>query len=237
MKQPPNAPQVRLCWKPYYRLISSAFPPIDLFDDIADPEDWALLGAAESKTNPRLSESIGNLDLVPAQRRVGGTGASYVMAPFTHVSMDHTGRFHDGSFGAFYAGNSFETAVLETSYHRGKFYQATAEAPGWIAELRELTGSIDTELTDIRSPHFSALHNPDSYQASQAFAISQRALGSNGIVFNSVRHPDGQCFAAFYPDVMSIPQQGRHLVYHWNGERIDQFKLLNAEHAVYRINT
>lgn len=236
MKQATDAPQVQLCWKRYYRLISSAFPQIDLFDDIADPEDWELLGSAENKTNPRLSGSVGNLDLVPTNRRVGGTGASYVMAPFTHISKDRTGRFHDGSFGAFYAGHCFETAILETSYQRGRFYQATAETPGWIAELRELTGSINAELTDIRAPRFSMLHDPDSYQASQAFAINQRALASNGIVYNSVRHPEGLCFAAFYPDVMSIPRQRRHLVYHWNGERIDQFKLLNAEHAVYRIN-
>lgn len=236
MQQTTEAPHVRLRWERYYRLISSAFPPIDLFDDIANPEDWGLLGSAESKTNPRLSENVGNLDRVPIERRVRGKGASYVMAPFTHISKDHTGRFHDGGFGAFYAGHCFETAVLETSYHRGRFYKATAEAPGWIAELRELTGSIDAKLTDIRAPRFSELHDPYSYQASQAFAVSQRALGSNGIVYNSVRRPEGQCFAAFYPDVMSVPKQGRHLVYHWNGERIDQFKLLSAERAVYRIN-
>lgn len=231
-----EAPVSTIKWDQYYRLISSAFPPIDLFDDIADPEDWMLLGLAESKTNPRLSESIGNLDLIPVQRRIAGAGATYVMAPFTYVSGDRPGRFHDGSFGVFYAGNSFDTAVLETAYHRGRFYQATNEAPGWIAELRELVGSIDAELIDIRGATFNDLHTPNSYVSSQAFAISQRTLGANGIVYHSVRHPGGQCFAAFYPDVMGIPKQGRHLIYHWNGERIDQLKLLNADHAVYRIN-
>lgn len=235
MTQTTDGLRVRLSWDQYYRLISSAFPPIDLFDDIADPEDWMLLGSAEGKTNPRLSESIGNLDLVPASRRVGGAGATYVMAPFTHVSRDRPGRFHDGSFGAFYAGRCFDTAVVETAYHRGRFYQATTEARGWIAELRELVGSINAELVDIRGEAYADLHAPDSYAASQAFGISQRALGANGIVYNSVRHPGGHCFAAFYPDVMGIPRQGRHLVYHWNGERIDQLKVLNADHAVYRI--
>jgi hypothetical protein len=40
-----------------------------LFEDIADPEDWPLLISAEQKTNPRLMETIGNIDLVPAGRR------------------------------------------------------------------------------------------------------------------------------------------------------------------------
>jgi hypothetical protein len=43
--------------------------------------------------------TIGNLDLVPVDRRVGGNGASYLMAPFTHVSTDRPSRFTDGSYG------------------------------------------------------------------------------------------------------------------------------------------
>jgi len=54
----------------------SSFPPIDLFEDIADPADWPLLISAEQKTNPRIMVTIGNLDLVPVERRVGGNGAS-----------------------------------------------------------------------------------------------------------------------------------------------------------------
>ena len=56
-------PETRVTWDKYYRLINSAHPPIDLFEDIADPEDWLLLGSGESKTNPRLAQTIGNLDL------------------------------------------------------------------------------------------------------------------------------------------------------------------------------
>jgi hypothetical protein len=231
-----DTPTVRIHWSPYHRLISSAFPAIDLFDDIANPEDWPLLGSAESKTNPRINTSVGNLDLVPVQHRVGGIGATFVMAPFTHISRDRPGRFHDGSFGVFYAADSFDTAVIETAHHRGKFYQATAETPGWIAEMRELVGTIDAQLLDIRNPAYTHLHAPDNYTDSQAFASKQRTHGANGIVYHSVRNPGGECFAAFHPDVMSIPKQSRHLVYHWNGERIDQIKLLNAEHTVYRIN-
>ena len=39
-------------------------------------------------------ETIGNLDLVPPGRRVAGPGASYLMALFTHVSIDRPSRFN-----------------------------------------------------------------------------------------------------------------------------------------------
>jgi hypothetical protein len=72
-------PVSRVEWKGAVRIIRSAFPPIDLFEDIADPADWPLLISAEQKTNPRIMATIGNLDLVPVERRVGGSGASYLM--------------------------------------------------------------------------------------------------------------------------------------------------------------
>ncbi len=102
-------------WRGAVRIINSRHPPIDLFEDIADPADWPLLMAAEQKTNPRLAETIGSLDLVPEDRRVGGPGASYLMAPFTHVSPDRPSRFTDGSYGVLYAGDAFEVALLEPS--------------------------------------------------------------------------------------------------------------------------
>ena len=70
MIDPASLPVAEIEWHGAVRIIRSIFPPIDLFEDIADPADWPLLIAAEQKTNPRLMETIGNLDLVPAERRV-----------------------------------------------------------------------------------------------------------------------------------------------------------------------
>jgi hypothetical protein len=100
-------PISRVEWREAVRIIRSVYPPIDLFEDIADPEDWPLLIAAEQKTNPRLMETIGNIDLVPPERRVAGPGASYLMAPFTHVSTDRPSLFSHGRFGALYVGRDF----------------------------------------------------------------------------------------------------------------------------------
>ena len=225
----PEPPRHRVTWPKTHRIIRSRFPTIDLFEDIADPADWPALVTGEAKSNPRLAASIGALDLVPPTRRVGGTGASWVMAPFVHVSPDRPSRFSDGTYGVYYAGDRFEVAVFETVYHHGRFMAATAQPPGWTSEFRDLVGSVDADLHDLRGDtRFAApCLDPNHYGPAQDLARRLRAGGSVGLVYPSVRYPDGDGLACFWPDVVGIPIQGRHLAYHWNGARVDQIKDLS----------
>jgi RES domain len=219
-------PVSHISWTGAVRIVRSIYPPIDLFEDIADPVDWPLLISAEQKTNPRLMENIGNLALVPESRRVGGTGATYLMAPFCHASPDRKSRFSDGSFGVLYAGHSFEVALLETIHHHERFMRRTREAPGWTSQFREIVLNVNAHLHDLRAPdahHRSAL-DPDNYTAAQALAARLHAAASDGIVYPSVRHPGGECVALFYPDLASNATQGRHLDYHWDGNRVDLYR-------------
>lgn len=226
---PDSSPVSRVRWSRTHRIVRSVYPPIDLFEDIADPKDWDAINSAEAKSNPRLAESIGMLDLVPLERRVGGDGASWAMAPFVHVSLDRPSRFSDGSFGIYYAGDRFEVALFETLYHHSRFMSQTAQEPGWTSEFRELVGSIDAEMHDIRGQAgFRNCLDADSYAASQNLARHLHSAEVNGIVYPSVRYPDGACIAAFWPDVVGIPTQGRHLAYHWDGVRADQVKDLSS---------
>lgn len=236
MIDPASLPVAEIEWRGAVRIIRSIFPPIDLFEDIADPADWPLLIAAEQKTNPRLMETIGNLDLVPAERRVSGPGASWLMAPFTHVSPDRPSRFSDGSFGVLYVGNRFEVALLETIHHHARFMLATAQPPGWTSQFREIVLEVDAELHDIRllGAEAAPALDPVDYATGQALGIGLRALGSAGIAYPSVRCPGGECAGLFYPDGASHPVQGRHLDYHWNGERVDLYRDRSAG-EVFRI--
>lgn len=215
----------RIRWTKAYRIISSIFPPIDLFEDTSDPADWDKLAALESKSNPRVNEMIGQLSLVPAERRVSGAGASYVMAPFTHVSPNWYGRFHDGHYGVYYAAKSIKTALLETMHHRSRIYRASAEAPGWFSQYRELVGKIDHSFHEIKGIGEDNLYlDANRYDHSQRLAKELRERGSDGIVYPSVRHKGGTCVAAFWPDVIGIPTQGRHFAYHFNGNYIDMYR-------------
>ena len=226
MIDPDTVPVSTIEWQDAVRIIRSIHPPIDLFEDIADPADWPLLISAEQKTNPRLMKNIGNLDLVPQERRVGGPGATYLMAPFTHVSQDRPTRFSDGSYGVLYAGNSFEVALLETIHHHSRFMARTNEAAGWTSQFREIVMDIDARLHDLRASdgRFKETFHPNDYSPSQTLGGRLRAAGSNGVAYPSVRRDGGECAGLFYPDLVAHAIQGRHLDYHWDGERVDLYR-------------
>ena len=229
-------PVSAVAWRGAVRIIRSLHPPIDLFEDIADPADWPLLISAEQKTNPRLMETIGNLDLVPEDRRVGGPGASFLMASFTHVSPDRPTRFSAGAYGVLYVGDRFEVALLETVYHHGRFMARTQEPAGWTSQFREIVLDVSGSLHDLRidaAAHAAAL-DPDDYTAAQAMGAGLRAAGSEGIVYPSVRCAGGECAGLFYPDLAATPVQGRHLDYHWDGARVDIYRDAGSG-EVYRI--
>ncbi len=235
MTDPAALPRSAVKWGGAVGIIRSIHPPIDLFEDIADPADWPLLIAAEQKTNPRLMETIGMLDLVPPQRRVAGQGASYLMAPFTHASPDRPSRFTDGRYGVLYAARHFETALLETLYHHGRFMARTNEAAGWTSQFRELVLDVSADLHDLRAfDGRGAYLQPDDYTQSQDLAAHLRREGSDGIVYPSVRSDAGECTALFYPDLAANVMQGRHLDYHWDGKRVDLVREVDSG-RVFRI--
>lgn len=231
-----SVPVAAIDWRPAFRIIRSVFPPIDLFEDIADPADWPLLISAEQKTNPRLMETIGNLDLVPTERRVGGPGASFLMAPFTHVSPDRPSRFGDGTAGVLYAGDRFDVALLETVYHHGRFMARTGEAPGWTSQFREILLDVAGRLRDLRGgdPAHAAVLDPDDHTAARALGAALRRAGAEGVIYPSVRCDSGDCVGLFYPDLAANARQGRHLDYHWNGARVDLYREPDSG-QVYRI--
>jgi len=223
---PATIPVSAIDWPGACRIIRSRFPPIDIFDDIAEPADWPLLLAAEQKTNPRLMETLGAIDLLPPQRRVAGPGASYLMAPFTQISRNRPSRFSDGRYGVLYAARQFETALMETVHHHALFMARTREVPGWTSQFREILLDITAALHDLRRGDAAVAPalSPDDYAASQQLAAVLRAGGSDGIAYPSQRHPTGECVALFYPDRARNPIQGRHLDYHWNGSSIDFYR-------------
>ncbi|WP_049623445.1 RES family NAD+ phosphorylase [Frateuria defendens] len=212
-------PCKRIRWTQAYRIVPSRFPPVGVFDRIADPADLDAVFALEALTNPRLREEAGALALVPKGRRLSGPGSTPVMAAFTHLNPEGS-RFSDGSWGVFYAAHSVATAVEETVYHRERFLAATAEPPCDI-EMRCYRTAVDARLHDIRGGWPTA-HDPVDYGAGVALARRLREAGSNGLVYDSVRHRGGECLAAFYPDVVAPCVQAQHLIYRWDGARIAQ---------------
>ena len=215
-----NVPVSHIVWQPCYRIVPSRFPPISLFEDVADPADLDAVYAIEAMTNDRLREEAGELSLVPPEDRVSGPGSTTIMAAFTHLNPEGD-RFTDGSYGVFYASLTVETAVAETTHTRVRFLAATDE-PAQELDMRVYAVDLTADLHDIRDlrDERPALYNPAYYAESQHFAAELRDAGSDGIVYDSVRDDGGECVAVFRARLLSNSRQERHLCYVWDGTMI-----------------
>lgn len=211
---------VTLDWDHQYRIVSSEFPPINFFESLVEPELMDELFHIESLTNDRLRDEAGDISMVSAEDRISGPGSTPVMAAFTHIGAPS--RFSDGSYGIYYAGDSLKTAITETRFHRERFLSHTNEDPGEV-DMRAYIGEVLKPMQDIRSG-YAELLNPDitSWPVAQAFGLAQREQQAWGIVYTSVRNPGGECIAALRPPAVSVPRQGPHLSYVWNGKEISQ---------------
>lgn len=218
-------PKIFVDWPQAWRVISTRYPPINLFERLTpDPAVWEALIALEQLTNPRLRDEIGEIALVPPEERITGPGASYVMASFTHLNPKGS-RFSDGGFGVYYAAGALETAIAETVFHFEVFARDSADPPR-SEDFRVLVGTVAADFEDVaRLPEAEKRMILDrrSYAASQAFARQLRAEGANGVVYPSVRHETGECIGAFRPRAVGLPSQERHLKYRWNGSRVDRY--------------
>src|SRR6185437_13919093 len=90
------------------------------------------------------------------------------------------------------------TAIAETCYHRERFMRATRQ-PRCELDMRVLSVMVSARLHDLRGLRAAlpAVYHLESYAESQVLGGALRAGGSNGIVYDSVRHEGGVCAARF----------------------------------------
>jgi hypothetical protein len=205
--------------EPVHRLIPSKFPPIALFDWANSAEELEQIALLEGMTNERIQAELGTINLINKKDWIGGPGSTPIMSVFTHIGFES--RFSDGSFGIYYAASSIETAIKETCFHRERFYSASKEKPCSIS-MREYIATIKKPLLDITHKSYGDLLNPDldSYGKSQEFGKKIRDELHWGLLYPSVRNPSGLCMSVFRPPALSIPTQGCHLKYIWDGHQI-----------------
>lgn len=214
----------RTVWTPSYRTVSSRFPPVGLFDRVADPADLEAVYSIEAMTNDRIRDELGEIARVPAQDRISGPGTTPIMAAFTHLDPDGT-RFSDGSYGVYYCAKSVETSLAEVRHHRERFLRMTRQGALRL-DLRLYLSDLDARLVDVRRD--AALHDPRDYGPGQALGRRLRAEGRDGILFRSVRDPGGTCAAVLRPRVLSPARQSTHFAFHFDGERIFAIDALSS---------
>lgn len=207
--------------KKVHRLIPSKFPPASLFDWARSEEEMEQIAHLEGLTNDRIEAELGRINLIDKEDWVGGPGSTPLMAAFTHIGF--SSRFSDGSYGVYYAASSLDTAIKETVFHRERFYRASNE-PTCSISMREYTAKIKKPLVNINSTKYEHVLNPDPkfYSKSQDFGKKIQSEKQWGLLYPSIRDKGSLCVAIFRPPALTIPDQGRHLKYIWDGACISE---------------
>lgn len=219
------AQQIKLTKQTGYRLIHSKFPPIALFDDVADASEFESLYQLQALTNPRLSDQVGNVSLLDkSEFPFGIQGCSYAVAPFTHINPDGS-RFMSGQRGMLYLADSFETAISESLYHQQKYFNNLNLHYDRIV-MRGLICRFSGDFLDIsKLAADHPIYSPDDYSAAREFA-KPWCKKVSGLQYLSVRRPEHICWGLFTPkEVLSI-KQSCHYEFIFDTQTISQVNLL-----------
>lgn len=204
-----------------YRLIPSRYPPIDLYERVASPEEFEILHEIESLTNERIRDQVGDINLVAKKDRIAGQGTGYIMAAFTHAKVTEDGGRFDKGYGVYYCAKELDTALEETKYHRAKFFKSfTKEAT--TVDMRSLVADLKQELHTIvgKQDELADIYHLEDYSAGQALGKILKKTNSWGLNYSSVRNNGGNCYAVFRPPALSNCRQSKHYEYKFDGEKI-----------------
>ena len=209
--------------EPVYRVILSRYPQIHLFERVSNPQDWDVLYAVESLTNPRLRDEVGDIRLVPPEERVYGDGSSWIMAAFTHPPVDSRGGRFNRDFGIYYCAADETVVIAESSFHRARFLRES-RIDKTTQEMRVIRAQLGpTTLQDVRHLVGDAIYDPDEYAVGQQLGHALRDANSFGIHYQSVR-VKGECYGVMRPKALSDAIHWRYLRYHY-----DQGTIIDVE--------
>lgn len=175
-------------------------------------------GAAERDALERLMTEAHHRDAAPGQGSSHPTDekeiqsaivrlAKTTLACHPHFSSIVRGTFENPSparfsaidFAAWYSAADFETAKAEIAFHLTERARDEGSFPYKIEYTFFsccLRGSY-VDLRDITRAGKALDPRPSSYFTSQHFARQVRGEGATGIVYPSIRHRGGTCYATF----------------------------------------
>lgn len=202
------------------RLIPSRF---------ADVEDSVLAPLAENAdvlrdlfdidnaTNERLRGEYGSLPGIGVDELVFGVpNFRIINAAYTYPRPEGS-RFNDGERGAWYCAFEAETALAEITFHKTVEYQEIGRFDDSVT-YQALIADFTSTFHDIRGVDaFASYLDPASYIASQTLSSQLLDAGSMGIIYPSVRRPEGTCLACFRPALVGNVRKGQVYRLTWSG--------------------
>jgi hypothetical protein len=182
-----------------------------------DDEHLRAIFELDAATNDRVLAERGRAPGIGVEELVFGVPHHAVInATFCHPHPLGA-RFNGPDRGAWYAGFDIETAQAEVAFHRtvqlaevGRF-EDTATYDDYLADFTATFHDLRRGAT------FRRCLAPDSYRQSQALAEHLLDAGSLGVVYPSVRHPDGTAVACFRPALVGNVRRGNTWRFTWDG--------------------
>jgi hypothetical protein len=210
-----------------YRIVSADLAPHELIADIASYTDYEAVLEVIALSGADVVDVIGQPALVPPTEWPTGPGAAWALLAFTKPAKPS--RFTDGTFGIWYAGEEYDTAVAETRYHQERLMRQWGEPPQDIekqALFAQLSGpAVDARQLQTTDPaRYVALHdpNPANYPAAQAFGLTSQRSPAALMVYHSVRRaaagdPGRTCIGALRANAIFGASPRVRTTYQWDG--------------------
>jgi hypothetical protein len=217
-----GVPVVRDAFARTIRLVTTARLRDSVLKALADTDrELAELAEIEGATSARLLAQDHGHDAIGAEEFVCGVPqAALINASFAYARPRERNRFNGPRRGAWYAALDVQTCLAEVVFHMTEFLSRTGVYRATV-EYAELFASLAGEYLDLRSvPGHRSLH-PDpaiGYVAGNSLADCALAQGVNGIVYPSVRHKKGTCFAVLRPAAVQSVAQGSVRRVIWTGK-------------------
>jgi hypothetical protein len=153
--------------------------------------------------------------------------AHIVNAAFTHPHPLGS-RFNGPDRGAWYCGFEIQTAIAEVAFHKTLDLLEIGILQDDVT-FDDYTADFSAEFHDLRrGRRFAPYLDPESYVASQHLAERLLSAGSLGVVYPSVREPDGTCVACFRPALVMNVGKGATYRFRWNGEMTPSVSVANG---------
>jgi RES domain-containing protein len=202
------------------RLIPSRFAEVEdsVLVPLAEDDDVLRdLFDLDNATNERLRGETGLLPGIGVDELVFGVpNFRIINAAFTYARPEGS-RFNDGERGAWYCAFETETALAEVSFHKAVEYQEINrfdDSVTYQAMLADFTATFH----DLRGANACPkCLDPESYVVSQALANELLEYGSMGVIYPSVRRPEGTNLACFRPALVGNVRKGLAYRLTWAG--------------------
>ncbi len=202
------------------RLIPSRFADVE--DSVLAPlaENDAILRDLfdlDNATNERLRGESGLLPGIGMDELVFGVpNFRIINAAYTYARPEGS-RFNDGERGAWYCAFAAETALAEVIFHKTVEYVEIDRFDDSVS-YQMLLADFSAGFHDLRGVEaYQACLDPDSYIASQALAAELLERGSMGVIYPSVRDPQGTCLACFRPALVGNVRKAQTYRLTWAG--------------------